>query len=238
MRTPILIVALTFGLAILFSSCTISGKFVTVSSEDTKQTENKEFVIETDSLRILYNFNGMLGSVQIVVYNKLNEGLIIDWRKSALILGDSPIVYFSPALRVNGNIKTSLIQTDPTERASTFSATVKREESREFIPPQSKIVQTGYYVAQNGLNTKSVEFTEEQLEIQGLASKYRIKKASFTKSNSPLIFRSYLTFISGNNETGIFSVSNSFYVSEVLQFSGEYNFIANKLGYTGPYYER
>src|SRR5688572_14476 len=136
------IAILALGLIFLLTSCGITRKYVTVSSDDTNTTEQMEFINETDSLKVLYNFNGALGSIQIVIYNKMDEGLLIDWRKSALILRDSPVVYYSPALKINGNIKTSLVQTDPTERTSTVSAIVRGDEAREFIPPKSRIIQT------------------------------------------------------------------------------------------------
>lgn len=211
MRTPIL----TLGLIIFLSSCEFQKQYVTVASDDTKTNENMEFVSETDSLRITYNFSGDNGAVQISIYNKLNEGLMVDWRKSALVIGDSPIVYYSPALRINGSIKTSIFQPDPTESRSSIMAVVKGDEAREFIPPQSKILQTGYYVTRQGVNIDSLDLAEEKIQKFGITKK--VREGNFDKTNSPLVFRSYITFITGKDETGIFMVSNSFYISQLIQ---------------------
>jgi hypothetical protein len=212
MRTPIP----ALGLIIIFlSSC--SYQYLTIASDDTPTNENLEFVTETDSVRVTYNFHGHNGPVQITIYNKLAEGLVVDWKKSALIIGETPIAYYSPNLRVNGFIKDSQWYNRSVDRTSSFGATVYRDQAKEFIPPLSKILQSGYFVT-NGkgfiVDSMKQKPVEEKITVNGMRTK--IRKVNFDKSNSPVVFRSYLTFLAGSDESRVFTFSNSFYISQLV----------------------
>jgi hypothetical protein len=204
MRIPILIL----GLVIFLSSCTY--QYLTVASDDTKTNDDLNFVAETDSIRVTYRFSGIDGYIQIFIHNKLNEGLMVDWRRSAIIFGENPVSYYSPNFRINGTIDTTAYRS-----GKTFEGTVYRDRAREFIPPLSTIHQRGFSIS-NGkaFMIDAMKPVDEKIEVGG--EKKKIRKVNFSKSNSPVAFRSYLTFVAGNDESRIFTLSNSFYISKLV----------------------
>jgi hypothetical protein len=52
---------------------------------------------------------------------------------------------------------------------------------------------------------------------EGDAWQYQLKTASFTRESSPLLFRTYLTFISADSSRKEMTRQHSFYVSEIRQ---------------------
>lgn len=227
MRTPILLL----GLAVLFSSC--SYEYVTIASDDAFTNDNNDLVSENDSVRIVYNFHGDNGLVNISIYNKMSEGLIVDWSRSALVIGETALVYYDPRLRIRGNIRTPVNQDPMFDKSQSLSATVQRDEAKGFIPPQSKITERGYHLVRSGrMSTDSMNMVQEKLNSG--YTKLNIKKGTFTKSDSPIVFRSYLTFLSANNETQVFTITNSFYVSEVVTSGTPLNLTPEKNGNRFP----
>jgi hypothetical protein len=74
------------GCLILLSGCT-SYQYVYIDS-NLKKNEIKEFVQETDSFKIKYNFSGQNFATKITIENKLNKPVYIDWGKTTLIIND------------------------------------------------------------------------------------------------------------------------------------------------------
>ncbi|MCD8263001.1 MAG: hypothetical protein LUD02_01640 [Tannerellaceae bacterium] len=66
---------------ILFLSSCSSYYYATLDSTDRTGAKNMhgDFVIENDTLTILYSFHGENAPVYVTVYNKLEEPLFVDW---------------------------------------------------------------------------------------------------------------------------------------------------------------
>jgi len=77
---------LVVGCLIMFTGCT-SYQYVYVDSH-LKKNELKEFVQETDSFKIKYNFSGQDFGFKITIENKLDKPVYIDWRKTSVIVND------------------------------------------------------------------------------------------------------------------------------------------------------
>lgn len=71
------------------SSCS-SYYYSVLESNDAvgEKNDDKDFVIENDSVCISYCFYGEDAPISITVYNKMDEPLFVDWQRSALILDD------------------------------------------------------------------------------------------------------------------------------------------------------
>jgi hypothetical protein len=128
-----------------------------------------------------------------------------DWKRSALIINETSTAYYKPDLWINGNLdKTNSSVT------RTSNGKISGEQGTEFLPPRSSVSKT---VASLGDNSglKKV-YTAGQ---QGWAAKIRSTdgQTSFTMENSPLVFRSYLTFARPEKDEISFTVDNQFYVS-------------------------
>src|SRR6187402_1014325 len=79
-----LIRALSFLILSGLTGC-MKYQYATVHS-NLNQTQNKEFISENDSVKVVYDFNGRDLPVYLTVYNKLDRPLYIDWKISSLII--------------------------------------------------------------------------------------------------------------------------------------------------------
>jgi hypothetical protein len=190
---------------VIFCSCS-SYRYMAVDSDNIPRNDKNEFVVETDLIRVTYNFHGKKGPVQINVYNKSNEALQIDWKKSAMIVNETPVAYYKPDLWINGDVdKTSSSST------RTFNGRIYREEGVEFLPPQSGVSKTGAWLG-------------DCAEMKGLSNTIRNSHpVNFTMDNSPLVFRSYLTFTRPGKEDDNFTTDNVFYVSAISVKKGSFD---------------
>lgn len=203
----------------LLYSCA-SYKYYTVSSAGVAQNDKREFVIENDSLRLVYNFNGFNAPVNITIQNKLLVPVYIDWQRSALIVNDQAISYVPAEMRIDGGFHASSNKYGNISGYKTTSghilATASLPPSVDFMPPQT-------YLTKSQLNipNKAIEIVpetafhrEKYMAVEGLT--VSVKRATFTEATTPLRFRSYLTIMVGELTTKPLTLEHSFYVSELM----------------------
>lgn len=73
------------------------------------QNEKSEFVIESDSIDVIYNFHGQNAPITVGIYNRKSTPVYVDWRESGVII-DGQTSMFREPLDANvpwGNAKTS-----------------------------------------------------------------------------------------------------------------------------------
>lgn len=212
---------------LLFSSCT-PYQYLTVSSEQLSQNEKNDFVFETDTVKLAYHFTGYRGPVQITIFNKTNEPLEINWKKSALISNDQASAYYSPNLLLNGSIRqdSSAYLFSGSYPIAGIKADIYVNEPSQFIPPQSSISKTLLALPLKDL----IDLSSQKKELYRTADhaiKYR--KAKYSKENAPFSFRSYLNFNYGGNQGKEFSIEHYFYVSEVWESEGDPSYFPPEL---------
>ena len=90
-----MLLALSVVALFCMSSCS-SYYYSVLESNDTigEKNEDKDFVIENDSVFISYCFYGENAPISITVYNKTDEPLFVDWQRSALIIDDVATSYY------------------------------------------------------------------------------------------------------------------------------------------------
>jgi len=197
----------SLALCIIFSSCSTYYVSKLNSLDLSKDEETGTFTFENDSIQISYNFFGENAPITINVFNKLNEPLYIDWQRSALIVGDQATSYLGDNLEINGN-STSSGASYPTFydwRGSTssgsFSGTAKIPRGLTFIPPKAKVTKTQLKLA-NLFYENIADSSYQAVELATFdGSTQRIKIRNYTANNTPLSFRSYLTFYLLNQDT-------------------------------------
>jgi hypothetical protein len=142
MRTALLI----FFSVIAFSSCN-TYRYITIASDNASLNDRNEFVIETDTVSVVYNFHGRNGPVKISVYNKSGHALQVDWKKSALIINDKPVIYYKPDLWIKGSIENAAALAT----TNTINVRISGEEGLEFLPPRSAMSRTGVLLVDQGV---------------------------------------------------------------------------------------
>jgi hypothetical protein len=204
---------------ILFYSCA-SYQYYTVSSAGVAQNDKREFVIENDSLRLVYNFNGFNAPVNITIQNKLSVPVYIDWQRSALIVNDQAISYVPAEMRIDGGFQGSSYKYSSISGYKTTSghiqATASLPPSVDFMPPQTYLTKSQLSIPNRLIEQvpETAFHREKYAPVEGI--RVSVKKATFTEATSPLRFRSYLTIMVGELTTKPLILEHSFYVSELM----------------------
>ena len=217
MRTSLSIIVFV---ATLFTSCS-RYQYVTISGSDIKKNDKQEFIVENDSIRIQYNFNGPDAPINLTIENKLSIPVYIDWQQSALIINDKAISYVPNTVPIEAAFQgtgVNWISYNP-GRYSTTSGTLNAKailpDKLDFIPPRS-------YITKNpmGLTNQIIPhvadstFHREKLTLID-GSFAATKHASFTETSTPLRFKSYLTLLFGEQSANPMAYQHSFYISEI-----------------------
>lgn len=227
-------------MALIFSSCS-TYQYTTISSSNMSMNENQELVFENDSVRIVYNFNGYGGPVNITVQNKLQVPVYVDWQKSAIITDGHAVSYASKDVKIEGGVQSSSSTiggggTAYGVSSGNFQAVASLPPSIDFIPPQS-------FFARNPIMLRNSFIAVPESEYHKL--KYAatetytvpVKAAVFTEGSSPYKFRSYLTLIIGEVNARPVGFEHSFFVSQVIATGKQPGVMwLNKNGLGNQYY--
>lgn len=201
-------------ISVFLSSC---SKFQYATILSSQPTKSSGIEVENDTVKITYYFRGQNCPVLIEVYNKLNQPIFVDWAKSALIINEQRFSYWEDKTIVRTTTSATEINWTKSVSSSTgiTSGTLSREEQVSFIPPKS-------FVKYNPLTVKSSFFElpppvkQQEVHISNLNTSATAKKYTFSESNSPLTFRSYLTLSTSDSFSSSFHLDNDFWVSEIL----------------------
>ena len=201
MRTILLLVPV-----FLISCSSYHYQYLEISSDDIPLNEKKEFVLETDSLRLTYNFYGEKGPVNLLVFNKSGEGLQVDWTRSALIVGEQAYSFHEQEIPIKGNLDGSVSSSPIHSIGSSINGTVNATASvlpgMQFLPPQSSIFRTGPSIVTETLAKDNFSLSGKETE-----------PVNWSKVQSPLFFRVYLSFPPSAPGKPALVVDQSFYVS-------------------------
>ena len=122
----------------LFTGC-ITYQHVSLSG-NAPQNEKSEFVVENDSVSLIYSFHGHSGPITMDIANKLNKPLYVDWRKSALIINGQSFTLWKDEASLNTHVSsTSVLQDDQTIQTSgNLQGSIVKNDKVSFIPPPGK----------------------------------------------------------------------------------------------------
>lgn len=229
-----LLLPATILVSVLFASCSKYQVNMLSSTNAVKNEQTGEFNVENDSVKISYSFYGQNAPVGIQVYNKSNKPLYIDWQSSAMVVGDKTISYANKNVPISGNISgvsdtystsnrgSNIAYPQSTYTSGSINAVAKLPESVTFIPPHAKGDFRPAYVTNGFL---SVPDTMLHKEITGFIEEFstvpvNVKVANFTKENSPLVFKSFLTLytLQGNQPKPVL-YEQEFFISKLVNSS-------------------
>jgi hypothetical protein len=231
---PTLFLILTL---VFLSSCT-SYRYLTLSGVNFTKNEKRELVSENDTLKVQYNFSDYQGRIGIRIYNKTNEPIEIDWRKSALILEGKAFSYFVPNAILSATLEKDTLafqntigRSGSSVHLASVNGSVAINEPTQFIPPASGIFKIPLALPLEGFRNLRVQ-TSEKVTMNGYnGSRLSYDKIEFTRSASPMHLRSYLTLRIGSlGAQKEFIIDHIFYVSEIWESnSGPASFPQNFL---------
>ena len=185
----------------------------------TQQNDQSAFVIENDSLNIIYSFYGQGGPIYMELLNKLDKPFYIDWRKSALIINGQSFSLWKDEARISGTTTEYRIIPERNIAYSTgnLEGTIARADKVTFIPPHSKIIVNSYNLHNQFFNAP--EQTGKKMKLNTAEGKREAMKFSFTKEDSPLNFRIFLSLSMDESFKKPFQFDNSFWVSDYFTTS-------------------
>lgn len=208
------------SIVFLFSSCT-TYQYMTVYGKNMAVNEQREFIMENDSIRVKYNFSGEDAPINVEVQNKLDKPVYIDWSRSALIINNKAISYVPSAAPISGTVTSttsSSFRSGAGYRTSTtdgdFRGTVGVPRDMDFIPPNS-------YKSKTPLGVTNVFYPGARENAQRqkvhLTSSYTgtAMVRQYADTSSPFRFSSYLTLYTEGAPDKPVVFEHDFFVSEI-----------------------
>lgn len=226
-----MLLALSVVALFCMSSCS-SYYYSVLESNDTigEKNEDKDFVIENDSVFISYCFYGENAPISITVYNKTDEPLFVDWQRSALIIDDVATSYYQEKAPIQGQTESSY--SGDTYRWSrnysisdgysggSFAGEIALPKGVSFIPPKSKVESTPLRLSNFPFDRIPKDQYSKQKFAKSNSSVVNVRVKKFTEENTPLAFRSYLSLYTADHDGGKRKYStfeSSFYVSQLIK---------------------
>jgi hypothetical protein len=203
-------------LLIIGSSCN-KYQYLTLSSDEMVRNEKNQFVVDTDSFNVVFDFYGFAGPLQIGVTNKLYQLLEIDWSRSFLIKGNYPQPLFTPVSTLTGELEPNQLSTSTP--SVLLNASITQPSAIQLVPKNTSVGRTSYAVSGGKLlKVDRQKMKKEKITVLGF--KKTTWAMDIPKNETPLSFRVYLTLNRGNNEPPIV-IDRYFYTSSVMATKAE-----------------
>ena len=180
---------LCFLITVLFSSC-VRYQCITISSS-LNQNETKEFMDETDTVRMNYSFKGEDFPITLTVFNKLKQPIYFDWKNSMVIFNGNQI---TDAFDHEGQVDSV---------APLSSATITSNNLSDKFVPLSK---------QDKITDALIATSNGNLHIQ---------QHVFTEETSPVLFRSVVAISTQKDLSSALLYDHPFWISSIYQTMDE-----------------
>jgi hypothetical protein len=202
--------------AMLFSPGCSVYQHVTLKS-NLQQNNMLGYLIENDSIAVVYSFNGQNGPIHIELSNKSDRPFYVDWQKSALITnGQSNSLWKDEAIiSANSTEYKVLPESEIVSSTSSINGIIEKRDKKTFVPPHSS-VSVNSYVLQSKFFTNPAQ-KSEKVTFYTAEGKTSARKFSFSKEDSPLNFRIFLSISRDDSFENPFQFDNSFWVSDYCE---------------------
>jgi hypothetical protein len=201
-------------LTLLLTGCSRNVQVVTLRGNNVKPT-SEGLVLDNDTLTLRYKFASERGKMQLIVTNKLNQPLYVDWKRSSLIVGEEKIDYWYDVSTVQ--LTTSDYQFRRYSIGS-VAGTISKEDQISFIPPQTKVEKQQFIVLPSGSLSLpgTPDITQEKPKWNPERKKpIDINTFTYGDEKSPLTFRNYLTLSTDKDFKNEFHIDTKFWASDV-----------------------
>ena len=210
------------SLICLLSACSRYQIHTLSSLKTPKDDQTGNFVVNNDTLEMIYKFNGRNGPLEVQIKNKLSEPLYVNWKKSALIIGDKAVSFSDNKITLRGDfIGTSerqLFFSNTADQSGTINAIATMPEEIAFIPPHAKIEKKLLSVTPGLIALAKDSLKQIHVYQPYDQSSYFAQVAKFSRENSPLVFKSYITvYLEKDKNVQVFPYQEEFYISQSVQ---------------------
>lgn len=197
MKPPItLIIISTF----LFFRC---AKHQYIYFNTTPDSGQESLTYVNDTLEIAYNFNGNDCPVNITIFNKSEEPIYVDWKKSVAIIDEEKVDYYVPASFFAGDI----------EPFGDFDGEIITDDRISFIPPHTCYSSTRAYMCRYYEDLPQPKI----IEAPWSHGRTDVKLYQFEPDISPLKFKSLVTLSSNESFEQEVRFTSEFYIAEIIE---------------------
>lgn len=182
--------------SVFLTSC-VQFKYATIEGENIQKNEQKQFIVENEEVKVIYMFTGYRGAVHISVFNKTDQPIAVNWKKSALIMNGHAVSYFSPVVNITGQAKTDSSFTISNRSEIQAQGLVNPE--LEFIPPSAAISRQPLQLPIYSFPYDANHLKKQRVQTAG-GSFISVRSQQFNRQNSPVRFRSYLYLQQGSGK--------------------------------------
>jgi hypothetical protein len=144
--------------------------------------------------------------------NKLNVPIYVDWKESAIIVGNEAQSYWKDESTIDAIAYRSQSTITSSSEAS-ITGVLVRDERIGFIPPRSSKTTSLVTLHESRFRLTGEKRVEKVTTVYGTTD---VTKYSF-EGNSPLMFRSYITLSTDPSFSTRWNHESEFWVSEVAE---------------------
>jgi len=202
----------------LLTSCT-SYQYATLDST-LPQPSSDGFTFENDTIEVQYSFAGANCPLMLSIFNKLDSPIFIDWNQSAVIINGNSFALNPGKSDISTNYTESTINFSKTYEYTdgSMDGTITHADRSGFIPPKSHLNVNELSIISEFLPTTGATKTRKHLQ-DNTNQPYEVNAFSFTKEQSPLEFRCFLTYADKNRKQW-HSIDHEFWVSSLYKMTG------------------
>jgi hypothetical protein len=214
---------LSAAVLLTLSACS-TYQYMTIDSPQLKKNAQNQFSLENDTLRLTYNINGKGGLLTISIYNKTDQPLFVNWKKSALIRNEQTTSLFDNNILIRGRAYGYTYKNKNFAASnSNFTASAAIPDGMDFIPPASSLSKELPKIERTGRLEAFIPDSVQHKKLIDPNSMNDIlyQQLTFTDNESPIRFKTYITFSLGHENSREFAESSSFYIGEVSQTQSE-----------------
>lgn len=212
--------------ALFLISCKSAQIFDTKPISNIRE-EKDNYVFENDTVRIVYSFWDQQGVLYYTLQNKLNIPIYIDWKKCSFIKNGQKLDYWIDEINSKSESKSKginyigryygVFEGTTSDKTTTTSKAIKSERIM-FISPHSSIEKQEFLLYPfllKHLDDDAITETIKTHKNRDIPAKTKI----YDVSNSPLIFRNFISLSTTENFATEYYIDNGFYVSKVSELN-------------------
>ena len=215
-------------LILAFASCSRFTQVVYVSpTNDDIKSINHFYQYENEEVKVVYWFWADHGVMSFLVWNKTEQPMYIDWKKSAMINNGKRMSYYDTKYAnnyVTYGASYGLEWLDIFNEYYSLNNHVKlnrqslvKGERITFIPPKSYITQAFYNLTANIYFDVTDRNTEQEI--------VNFCKVYVSRPRTDISFRNYFTYSFNEDGFGEHHVDNEFHVNKVITLdNGQFNY--------------
>lgn len=235
MKHIVISLCLIFG-GLFFSSCmTFYYSAVNSINNQVPKNEDGTFTVSKNDISVTYSFIASGGGIVYEIHNKSDDPIFVDWSRSVLIAEDYAVQYRSNRAQIDGHARTTtttyrFTSSDFVSSTSHSSLTgqIVLPQTELFIPPRSRVSHSPLALS----SVLELDIPASAYERQDLGIGVMANVATFSKENTPLRFRSYLTIVNDRDRSQTV-FENTFYVSEIIRTGSRNNFLEQQTNRVG-----